>query len=365
MSEEQPAASVPARPPPLPAFIERSLRAQQMLPSHRPVREFFARALADFQASGRGFQVLCTAGHASREMPRGADALPPPPRPSPSPGAGRRLVVLDSSFNPPTQAHMRMAVDALRGGGGSSKRLVLLLSVNNADKKPKPAGFEQRMAMMWAFARDMHGELSGAGTGAERAGGGEQEGRDDGGMPIDIALTTKAYFHDKSSAIAEDGFYGADGPEQEQEQEQEFLTGYDTLIRIFNPKYYSSPASPNYQPSAGEETPMKRALSPFFGRARLRVVMRADDEWGGREEQVRYVEGLKGPDGLLRKVGGREEWADKIDLVEGRREGEEIVSSTLARAAAKAKDWAALGKLVSPEVGRWIEREGLYEEEEG
>ena len=147
--------------------------------------------------------------------------------------------------------------------------------------------------------------------------------------------------------------------------EQVILAGYDTLIRIFNPKYYGFPTTPSAQgikhvhdPSR-EGTPMQQALDPFFARAKLRVTMRTDDEWGGKQEQMAYLESLLSEEGL-EKVGGSKGWVGRIEMVEGRKDGEEIVSSTYAREAAEREEWGKLGRLVSPGVGKWIEGERLY-----
>lgn len=360
---------VPAGPD-APLSIERNMNARALLPTHKPLLDFFRTALASFQSSAAPFRVICTltppnldGGPAQLLQHRIlANPRPVPPLPGCPPPA--RLVVLDSSFNPPSAAHLRMAADAVlaelksdQSTGAGRVRLLLLLAVKNADKAPKPAAFEQRLAMMWAFARDVRRTLE-----EEVEGGKEEMGSSRDGVPIDVALSTHPYFHEKSAAIAESGFYKPSGDEEGgkevKEPQQVILAGYDTLIRIFNPKYYGLPGEASEASSAGE-TPMRRALDPFFRRARLRVTMRTDSEWGGREEQMSYVEKLLHGDELER-LGGSKEWAGRIEIVDGRREGEEVVSSTLAREAAKAQDWGRLQRLVPPEVKKWVEREKLY-----
>lgn len=236
----------------------------------------------------------------------------------------------------------------------SSLRLLLLLAINNADKAPKPAAFEQRLAMMWAFANDIR-QIRSVGRGAEpiaKQGGDTQHDE----LAIDIALSTKPYFHEKSAAIDSANFYKA---KEGQRMEQIILVGYDTLIRILNPKYYGTPAAPGGQ--EGADTPMQEALSPFFSRAKLRVTMRTDDEWGSSDEQIAYLKDLL-HDGGLSRAGGSQEWGDRIELVVGRKEGEDIVSSTYARDAAKKQDWARLDKMVTPNVRNLIEQEKIYTE---
>ena len=339
-----------------PPAAERSMPPQFQTAAH-PVTDFFARTLSAFQNSRSKLQIICTASPGLRlgaGLDHGAPmSLPPNLRP-------RTLIVLDSSFNPPTRAHLRMAKSAIRDlrrrqtQGGL--RLLLLLSVNNADKSPKPAAFEQRLAMMWAFASDVqHSVCIEAGEGTSR---GTEPGS--GALSVDLGLATVPYFHDKSAALASTDFYHGQPGENHgmAETEQVFLVGYDTLIRIFNPKYYG-PLDPAVQLARPETTPMQEALGPFFERAKLRVTMRTDDEWGGAAEQSAYLDGLSQADGLS-NVGGSNDWGRRIEMVEGRKAGADAISSTYARAAAKARDWDRLGVMVTPGVRQQIEQEGLY-----
>ncbi|KAK1775991.1 hypothetical protein QBC45DRAFT_229199 [Copromyces sp. CBS 386.78] len=412
-------------------MLEHSLRAQSLLlpsaASRRPLTEFFTRALSAFQSSSdsaQKFQIICTvpplsknSSHASASASAAVHAqaqgnpyqYPQSPAPIPPTKQPHTLIVLDSSFNPPTLAHLRMATSAVediikRKGKRDvdGLRLLLLLAVVNADKAPKPAAFDERMAMMWAFARDVQQALRGecpevlaSGPGPRpRIDNGQGQDQDqapgykqghEGGLDIsvDIALTAKPFFHEKSRAMAESEFYnppalrGQEEGEKKEEDttEQVILAGYDTLIRIFNPKYYGPPPPPPtsattqvirhvHDPSQ-KGTPIQQALDPFFSRAKLRVTMRTDDEWGGKTEQMAYLESLLRDEGL-EKIGGSKGWKDRIEMVEGiRKEGEEVVSSTYAREAAERGEWGVLGRLVSPGVGKWIEGERLYICEDG
>jgi len=327
--------------------------------SARPLVDFFARAIASFQRSSSTFEVVCTLPPAcARNGPAFQSPSPIPPKTRP-----RAIVVLDSSFNPPTWAHLRMATSAihdLRAWEAPYKqgvRLLLLLAINNADKAPKPAAFEERLAMMWAFATDVqHSFLEEERS--EQPPSAQVEETMTGQLTVDIALSTQPYFHEKSAAIANADFYKAEGGEDE--TEQIILTGYDTLIRIFNPKYYGPPSAEG-QVEDGEETPMQRALGPFLQRAKLRVTMRTDDEWGTAAEQRAYLGDLAHADGLSR-IGGSKEWGSRVDLVEGRKAGEDIVSSTYARGAAKSQNWERLARMVSPQVRSLIAEQHLYTE---
>ncbi|KAI9170890.1 Vacuolar protein sorting-associated protein [Paramyrothecium foliicola] len=261
----------------------------------------------------------------------------------------RSLIVLDSSFNPPTTAHAQMARSALQAAEGP-RRLMLLLAVNNADKAPKPASFPQRLALMEAFGRELLDGLRNEETGDTVA-----DPSEDRGLQIDLGVTTLPYFHDKSLAITESGFYGSEA-EERQEPTQVFLAGFDTLVRIFNPKYYG-------QPKGNEGSGMLAALDPFLTeRARLRITTRPDDEWGSREDQSAYVADLG--QGKLDAMGGRGAWAQRVELVDGdETDGDgQGVSSSKVRELVQTKRWEDLDGLVGNEVKGWIEKEGLYRE---
>lgn len=325
-------------------------------------------SLRQFQSSGKAFQLVDTVANAS-----GAGTAP---------RKCQTLVVLDSSFNPPTIAHMTMATSAVRDlqtqrnieltlkggeaarhGGNDEIRLLLLLAVNNADKAPKPASFEHRLLMMRSFATDI-----------QRTWRRAQEQRHDeqqqqqlpsvDELPVDIGLTTYPYFHDKSAAIAraaEYEFATSSSSPTSPTLQQIFLVGYDTLVRIFNPKYYSPPVPEesvipqNDDKVHGNKTPMQTSLDPFLSRARLRVTMRTDADWGGREEQMGYVDKILHGD-ELEKIGGRREWAQRVEMVEAMEDKDGLVlSSTEAREAIQSKDWDKLKKLVPEAVAALIQ----------
>ncbi|KAI9829088.1 MAG: hypothetical protein M1832_000111 [Thelocarpon impressellum] len=291
-----------------------ALDAEMRLPSLPELRS----ALASFASSPSSFRLLHSV----------------PPQPSASSRHAETLYVLDSSFNPPTRAHLKIAASAVgEHDGAPPKRLLLLLAVRNADKASQPAPFEQRLALMTAFARDLLAHLRLSAPAASAPG-------------VDVGVTKLPYFHDKAEAISRSSMYAspsADGPEQVH------LVGFDTLIRILNTKYY--PPSHTLAP-----------LTPFLRRHRLRVTHRADADWGGREEQRAYVADLA--DGKREEDGGRREWADKIELVKGTAEGGEVVSSTKVREAVRTGDLDALRRLVTEAVAAWIVQEGLYRDPE-
>lgn len=294
------------------------------------LRQKYECELHGFTASSKTFEVLDTLATPTYPPEGEIIASKTPPLST--------LYVLDSSFNPPTLAHFHIAKSALTSSTSPthdlrSVKLLLLLATQNADKPAKPALFEDRLVMMNLFARDLLASIS-----QHRNVGA------DGGLPtVDIGVTSRPYFIDKASSIAASGVY--DPPDVQQVH----LTGYDTLIRIFEPKYYL-PAH-TLEP-----------LGPFLEKHRLRVTMRPDDAWGQGAKQRMFLEELR--DGGLEAVKGRREWAERIEMVDGMSVGEGgdgAVSSTRARQLA-SKDAEGLSRLVTESVAQYVLDGGFYAE---
>ena len=66
--------------------------------------------------------------------------------------------------------------------------------------------------------------------------------------------------------------------------------------------------------------------------------------------------------GEMEGVGGRREWAERIELVEGRGA---VISSTRVREMVREGDRGGLEALVTRGVAGWIWREGLYGDGDG
>lgn len=281
-------------------------------PSFRSLRNSYATLWKQFLESSLNFAVL-----SSVPAPSAASAASP-----------AVLYVLDSSFNPPTLAHMRIALSALQEKLEVPSRLLLLLATQNADKPAKPASFEDRLVMMELLARDLLTQ--------------QQQQKESVQLPqIDIGVTRKPYFVDKAAEISSAGTYPSS-------LEQVHITGYDTLIRIFNPKYY--PPEHTLQP-----------LAPFLSQHRLRVTMRPGDEWGGPDEQRKFLLDLAR--GGRINEGGRPEWAERIQLVEGAKPGDPPISSTRVREAIQKQDTRMLEGLVSTTVKEFLLQSNPYTEQ--
>ena len=109
--------------------------------------------------------------------------------------------ILDSSFNPMTFAHTKMIEETRRMIGAGE--MLLMLSGANVDKKIFGADLGQRLAMMKAFA-STESDLSVAGCSHARF--------------IDKAIALRPLYPDATSFF--------------------FILGFDTLQRLFDPKYY-------------------------------------------------------------------------------------------------------------------------------
>ncbi|TQV94277.1 hypothetical protein V2A60_002684 [Cordyceps javanica] len=197
------------------------------------------------------------------------------------PALQSRLLVLDASFNPPTRAHAHMAkaavhevleeqraavAEAERHAAAAASlagvpaapvvrpqtRLLLLLAVANADKAPQPAATEHRLAMIYAFARHLHDELRRRGD----------------GVPVEMAVTSEPFFSGKARALRTASWYpsvrpymtftkcdqhGRKLPGKADLPPMEFIVGFDTLVRILNPKYYKADVAEE-QEDQGAET---------------------------------------------------------------------------------------------------------------
>ncbi|KAF2431901.1 Nucleotidylyl transferase [Tothia fuscella] len=289
-------------------------------------------ALQSFQSSSASFKVIKTVRPSQSQQQDGEDT---------SSNHGplcRSLYILDSSYNPPSKAHLALAAAALSASEEPKPhRLLLCFSTDNADKKPSPASFEQRLTMMVLFAEDLQKHQQ------------EKSKTATDPVVVDISLTTAPFYTDKSIAITKEA------PPQYQLKPAHFtLIGYDTLTRFFAPKYYK------------KHTPPLSALEPFFAPGhQLRVLLRpsssSDNTVTGdtEEEQREYIKSLG--NGSLEEHGMKREWAKQIGILEG----EDIamasgISSTVIRKAAKEKDWTNVDEMCTPGVAAWVRDQQLY-----
>ncbi|GJE85571.1 nucleotidylyl transferase [Phanerochaete sordida] len=197
--------------------------------------------------------------------PLPAHAAQPAPQPEPL-----HIAVLDSSFNPPTLAHLALALvpASVRAPptdvSGAPRALpalgarLLLLSVRNADKslKAHDATYAQRLAMMVRLAQDVAAPraqqvLADAQPGTHAA----QSALDD--PNVAVAIIDEPTFVGKSQVLHEwlqtrlaalgSGQAAQHAPQEQPrgslsppvpKPELDFLVGIDTLERIIAARYY-------------------------------------------------------------------------------------------------------------------------------
>lgn len=138
------------------------------------------------------------------------------------------IAVLDSSFNPPSRAHLALLLSEpiLARPKRSYDGHLLLFSTQNADKgagKPGDASLEQRVEMMTLMARDVERIQSAAGRTANVA----------------VGLVDKPLIFAKSTLTRE--LLRQHQPDRDMAPTRlHWVVGFDTLYRVFQPKYYES-----------------------------------------------------------------------------------------------------------------------------
>jgi len=179
-----------------------------------------------------------------------------------------RLSILDSSFNPPTCAHLALANSrppryTMKSGLiGSTLTSVaeldydaklLLLSVRNADKalKSGDATYEQRLEMMYLLSKDMLAPASQRPEDKlESAHANVAIAIVDEPTFVGKAVVLRQFLHARISSLyplatALDGM--AISPTSDgisiPDLRLVFLLGFDTLVRLLSPRYYASEAA--------------------------------------------------------------------------------------------------------------------------
>ncbi|GAA5973253.1 hypothetical protein JCM11641_003036 [Rhodosporidiobolus odoratus] len=226
-----------------------------------------------------------------------------------------RVAVLDSSFNPPHLAHLALATL------GQHDALLLAFTVGNSDKGSVQSDVTRlRLEMVRAMAVEM------------------QRGR---GENVAVALMDAPTFVRKSRILKEE--LGAlveeqSGREAAPAVQLDFAVGYDTLLRIFAPRYYQT------GPSLAES---------------MDALLRADDSVlsCARRGDVSKDEERDFLDSAEVKP-----WANKIELFD-LDEKVRGVSSTAIRQAVQEERWDEVKRDVPfPGVLGILLREGLYKE---
>ncbi|KAL1741261.1 hypothetical protein HDZ31DRAFT_76313 [Schizophyllum fasciatum] len=228
------------------------------------------------------------------------------------------LSILDSSFNPPTRAHVALA--ALSHATDTAiDPLLLLLSVQNADKPPpdpsRDASYAQRLQMMIILARHL-------------------------GPRAAVGVTIQPTFVGKARALrAWLGGQSLNG--NGTRPELAFLVGYDTLQRILAPKYY------------GGAEAMRAALRGFFEDGARLVVARRDaaayPAFAGASDMPVLLQEFR--DGIEMRDFENEEGISADGLT--------MISSSAVRKAVAEGDPGWLGLVPLP-ISEYVRESGLY-----
>ena len=118
--------------------------------------------------------------------------------------SGKNLGIFSGSFNPLTIAHIKLVEEARRQY--QLDEILLLLAKTNVDKDVYGLPLAGRMLILKLYAETQH--------------------------CISIGVSSHGRYIDKASALKL--IYPA-------KTELSFIVGYDTLVRIFDPKYYKNP----------------------------------------------------------------------------------------------------------------------------
>ena len=159
---------------------------------------------------------------AARLLRLDAEPLPAAVRFDHGPAIGATAAVLPSAFNPPTHAHQHLLERAVARFGIVSA--IALLTTRNVDKGVNGASLSDRVGMLLALRAEM--------------------------PALAVMASNQARIIDQ--AVALNSAFPA--------TEFDFVVGFDTLERLFAPRYYED---------------QERELAPFFERHRVLAANRA------------------------------------------------------------------------------------------
>lgn len=267
----------------------------------------FARQLEDFLASKKDFNIV----YSLAASPLATKTT-------------KRIVVLDLSFNPPHLAHYTLAKEALSFQYGNpqylkkNSTLLLLLSVKNADKlTPTPASFDHRLQMMYLMANYFEKKLD---------------------VHVSIGLTSHAKFVDKSVLIID--YLREYFADDYHSMKLTFAVGFDTLVRILDPKYYLPDS-------------LLDLLREFMATTDLFCLTRSENV-DLYEEQMDYFKNLR--KGSIANIP--QSWSENVHVVSVDDENLGLISSSSVRSAFASG--ISNNVPVIPEVKEYIEKEKLY-----
>ncbi|KAK4050581.1 hypothetical protein OIO90_005048 [Microbotryomycetes sp. JL221] len=264
-----------------------------------------------------------------------------------------RVCVLDSSFNPPSSAHLALVDHSPWPTGkhspGSSSSIgsstgstlsrqqcdarLLILSTKNADKgQAEHHDIDVRLQMMQAVAQHLNSVSN------------DDQAHATLSENVAVACTEAPTFVAKSDILKRELVKLADG----RDVTMLFPLGWDTIVRFFAPRYYPDP-----------DRPIQRVMHDFFVRdgSLLACARRPTASNTETNQQTEEEETFLNSEHV-------KPWRDKIVMFDLPQEMSLDVSSTKIRQLVKQDDAEAhkqLAKLVPVDkVRQIIQRENLY-----
>lgn len=263
------------------------------------------------------------------------------------------IAVLDSSFNPPSRAHLALLLSEpiLAAPKRAYDGHLLLFSTQNADKgagKPGDASLAQRVEMMTLMAKDVERIQTARGNIANVA----------------VGLVDKPLIFAKSTLTRDLLQHNTPGAQTKEQVRLHWVVGFDTLYRVFQLKYYASledfqqqciqffqqerttlvcaRRDPASYPQLGTASGAEESVSDAEGRAR-----RQEDELLASDNVAPWVE--QGSVGML-----------DIDPDQAQLSSTKIRSLLKDESIDKAAKKQKLGQLVPPSLVEYLVESGIY-----
>ena len=238
------------------------------------------------------------------------------------------ILILDSSFNPPTLAHMALVQATINHFPPSTfTHCLFLFTTKNVDKQLSGASPSQRLDMMTLLAKKQT-------------------------LPTAVGVTTSGRFVDKATDLL--NTFPNNATATATTTKFCFILGYDTLIRLLDPKYYH-PIS------------VQEALHPFFQHSTLVCVDR--DGYGDMDGfWQKHKEDWVNKDGKITRIVLNDPKVETISsslvrsVVSNTKSTTSNTTTTTETTDAVASRQEELETMVDIDVANYIRNQGLYSE---
>lgn len=207
---------------------------------------------------------------------------------------GSDVILFDSSCNPPHLAHYNNVISSVVEyvrNNAKIPHIVLSFSMKNADKDHNEKSYSQRIEMMRIMKADLDNILK------------TEYGYDV--VHTSVAITRFAKFFEKEAALRHHFI-------TEERSSILFIVGFDTIIRILDPKYYA-PAT------------LTDAMNDFFMRNEFYCIARGH---GALKDQLQYLSDIES--GKFEPIIPVR-WASRIHLLKSETKYQDISSSYIRK----------------------------------